>query len=104
MARERLLGTAAQMRRLAGEWSFIRCKCKSRRFTGGNIILRQKINIAVKTLATQNPTKRVRLMFQDEAGFGRINKPKSCWCPNGVRPTVPCHHMSGPRIIRQGAR
>ena len=32
-------------------------------------------------------------MFQDEAGFGRINKPKYCWCMKGVRPTVPCHHI-----------
>jgi putative transposase len=32
-------------------------------------------------------------MFQDEAGFGRINKPKYCWCFNGLRPTVPCHHI-----------
>lgn len=32
-------------------------------------------------------------MFQDEAGFGRINKPKYCWCYKGVRPTVPCHHI-----------
>lgn len=32
-------------------------------------------------------------MFQDEAGFGRINKPKYCWCEKGVRPTVPCHHI-----------
>ena len=37
--------------------------------------------------------KRIRLMFQDEAGFGRINKPKYCWCEKGVRPSVPCHHM-----------
>ena len=29
-------------------------------------------------------------MFQDEGRFGRINKPKRCWCPKGVRPTVPC--------------
>jgi len=36
---------------------------------------------------------KVRLMFQDEAGFGRINKPKYCWCPYGVRPSVPCHHI-----------
>ena len=35
----------------------------------------------------------VRLMFQDEAGFGRINKPKYCWCFSGLRPTVPCHHI-----------
>jgi len=32
-------------------------------------------------------------MFQDEAGFGRINKPKYCWCMKGVRPHVPCHHI-----------
>jgi putative transposase len=36
---------------------------------------------------------RVILMFQDEAGFGRINKPKRCWCPLGIRPAVPCHHI-----------
>ena len=32
-------------------------------------------------------------MFQDEAGFGRINKPKRCWCPVGVRPVTPCQHI-----------
>lgn len=32
-------------------------------------------------------------MFQDEAGFGRINKPKYCWCKKGIRPSVPCHHI-----------
>ena len=32
-------------------------------------------------------------MFQDEAGFGRINKPKYCWCKRGSRPSVPCHHI-----------
>jgi putative transposase len=32
-------------------------------------------------------------MFQDEAGFGRINKPKRCWCPKGYRPAVPCQHI-----------
>lgn len=32
-------------------------------------------------------------MFQDEAGFGRINKPKRCWCKSGMRPSVPCHHI-----------
>ena len=36
---------------------------------------------------------KVRLMFQDEAGFGRINKPKYCWCEKGTRPSVPCHHI-----------
>ena len=38
-------------------------------------------------------SKRVRLMFEDEASFGRINKPKYCWCPKGVRPSVPCLHV-----------
>ena len=36
---------------------------------------------------------KIRLMFQDEAGFGRINKPKYCWCYQGLRPVVPCHHI-----------
>ena len=39
------------------------------------------------------PKSRVRLMFQDEAGFGRINKPKRCWCNKKIRPSVPCHHI-----------
>ena len=33
------------------------------------------------------------MMFQDEAGFGRINKPKYCWCGWGIRPTIPCQHI-----------
>ena len=40
-----------------------------------------------------DPCAKIRLMFQDEAGFGRINKPKYCWCFKGLRPTVPCHHI-----------
>ena len=40
-----------------------------------------------------NRAGKVRLMFQDEAGFGRINKPKYCWCEEGIRPSVPCHHI-----------
>ncbi len=32
-------------------------------------------------------------MFQDEAGFGRINKPRFCWCAKGIRPVVPCHYI-----------
>ncbi len=27
-------------------------------------------------------------MSQDEAGFGRINKPKYCWCNYKINPTV----------------
>ncbi len=38
-------------------------------------------------------------MFQDEAGFGRINKPKYCWCEKGERPCVPCHHIREYRYV-----
>lgn len=31
----------------------------------------------------------MRLMFQDESRFGRINEPKRCWAPPGVRPDAP---------------
>jgi transposase len=32
--------------------------------------------------------RQLRLMFQDEARFGRINDPRRCWAPQGVRPEV----------------
>ena len=38
-------------------------------------------------------------MFQDEAGFGRINKPKYCWCEKSIRPSVPCHHIREYRYV-----
>ena len=38
-------------------------------------------------------------MFQDEAGFGRINIPKYCWCEKGIRPSVPCHHIREYRYV-----
>lgn len=38
-------------------------------------------------------------MFQDEAGFGRINKPRYCWCKKGTRPLVPCHHIREYRYL-----
>ncbi len=31
-------------------------------------------------------------MFQDETGFGRINRPKYCWYEKGIRLVAPCHH------------
>lgn len=30
----------------------------------------------------------LRVMFQDEARFGRMSDPKRCWAPPGVRPQV----------------
>jgi len=44
-------------------------------------------------MANNNIKGKVRLMFQDEAGFGRINKPKYCWCYPGLRPGVPSQHI-----------
>ena len=32
-------------------------------------------------------------MFQDEAGFGRISKPRLCWVAGKERPRVPFHHI-----------
>jgi len=29
-------------------------------------------------------------MFADEARFGRMNRPRPCWAPKGVRPEVAC--------------
>lgn len=37
----------------------------------------------------------LRVMFQDEARFGRINEPKRCWCRPGFRPNV------GKQIVRE---
>ena len=30
----------------------------------------------------------MRVMFEDEARFGRISEPRRCWAPPGVRPEV----------------
>ena len=30
----------------------------------------------------------LRIMFADEARFGRINRPRRCWAPPGARPEV----------------
>lgn len=38
-------------------------------------------------------------MFQDEAGFGRINKPRHCWCKKGIRPATPCQHIREYRYV-----
>ncbi len=33
-------------------------------------------------------SRRLRVMFADEARFGRMNRPRPCWAPTGVRPEV----------------
>jgi len=37
------------------------------------------------------PGTKIRLMFQDEASFGRISELSQCWAPGDVRPLVPYH-------------
>ncbi len=39
------------------------------------------------------PDAKIRLMYEDEAGFGRISDLAKCWAPKGVRPTVYRHHI-----------
>ena len=34
--------------------------------------------------------RRIRLMFEDEARFGRITDPRRCWAPLPLRPRVAC--------------
>ena len=34
--------------------------------------------------------RRLRIMFGDEARFGRMNRPRPCWAPIGIRPEVAC--------------
>lgn len=44
-------------------------------------------------ILTWHPNANIRLMFADEASFGRISEPKACWCPLGIRPVVPSHRV-----------
>lgn len=48
----------------------------------------KKLPEQVGEIVAQQGTRTVRLMFQDEARFGRINDPKRCWAPRGIRPNV----------------
>jgi hypothetical protein len=43
--------------------------------------------VATACLKNQN-NQPVRLMFQDEARFGRMSDPRSCWAPAPLRPVV----------------
>ena len=58
--------------------------------------LKKLPQIVEQEVARQAPTGRqVRLMFQDEARFGRINDPRRGWAPRGFRPEV------GMQIVRE---
>src|SRR4051812_36677971 len=43
--------------------------------------------IAAQADVTGSP-RPVRLLFEDQASFGRISDPRRCWAPAGVRPEV----------------
>ncbi len=40
------------------------------------------------TRAAERRGRSLRIMFADEARFGRINRPRPCWAPAGIRPKV----------------
>ena len=58
----------------------------------------KKIKTRLAEIELVHENKPVRIMFQDEAGFGRINTPKYCWT-GGRRPNVPCHHIREYRYV-----
>ena len=58
------------------------------------LMLLKKLPEIVAAVVNKEETP-VRLMFQDEARFGRISNPRRCWAPAGIRPEVP------KQIVRQ---
>lgn len=58
-------------------------------------LLKKLPEIVEQEVARQAPERPIRLMFQDEARFGRINDPRRCWAPKGHRPEV------GMQIVRE---
>ena len=38
--------------------------------------------------AAERRGRKLRIMFADEARFGRMNRPRPCWAPIGTRPEV----------------
>ncbi len=46
-----------------------------------------------KRFLEQNSYNQTRLIYQDEAGFGRISKLGACWSPKNYRPNISSHHI-----------
>lgn len=44
-------------------------------------------------IAAGHPQQALRLLFEDEARFGRMSDPIRCWSPAGCRPEVPTHRV-----------
>ena len=55
--------------------------------------IKSTFEILSKRFKEKGTYNKVRLMYQDEAGFGRISKMSSCWAPQGIRPSIPSHYM-----------
>jgi hypothetical protein len=47
----------------------------------------------VDAVAAGHPHQPLRLMFEDEARFGRMSDPIRCWAPLGCRPQVSTHRV-----------
>lgn len=52
--------------------------------------MEKKLPETLATLLTPElvASRRVRLMFQDEARFGRMVRPRRCWAPAPLRPVI----------------
>ena len=55
--------------------------------------IKSTFEILSKRFKEKGTYNKVRLMYQDEAGFGRISKMSSCWAPQRIRPNIPSHYM-----------
>lgn len=44
-------------------------------------------------VAAGHPRQPLRLLFEDEARFGRMSDPVRCWAPAGCRPEVPARRV-----------
>jgi hypothetical protein len=65
---------------------------------------RQAVKKARRIAAARG--RPLRVMFADEARFGRMHPPRPCWAPAGVRPKVACQlvrefiYLYGPLVQR----
>jgi len=49
----------------------------------------KKLSWIIKEEIALANNKPLRVMFEDEARFGRISDSRRCWVPLGIRPNVP---------------
>src|SRR6516225_8648056 len=61
---------------------------------------RQAVKKARRIAAARG--RPLRVMFADEARFGRMNRPRPCWAPAGARPKVASQLVPDITIIGYG--